>query len=214
MAPEARRVEVFAEIACPFSHVCIDTLVAERSRRGTTSPRLAFRAWPLELVNGRAMSPRRVAEEIAALRAQVAPHLFRAFDATRVPSSSIGAFGLAAAASRLGDDIGEAVGLALRRAVFEEGRDLVDDRVLREIGAPFGVQPLSLADATAAVDADWQAGRARGVKGSPHFFVGDRDWFSPSLEIEKDATGTITVRRDDATLADVYAAGFGGSTSV
>ena len=214
MAPGARRVEVFAEIACPFTHACIDTLVAERARRGTTSPRLVFRAWPLELVNGRPMSPkegrrgdRRVA---SAGRTGSLPGLRR--DA--VPSSSIGAFGLAAAASRRGDDVGEAVGLAIRRGLFEEGRDLVDDNVLREIGAPFGVQPLSLEDATTAVDADWQAGRIRGVKGSPHFFVGDREWFSPSLEIEKDDDGRITVRRDDATLADLYAAVFGGSTSI
>jgi hypothetical protein len=70
------------------------------------------------------------------------------------------------------------------------------------------VQPLSLEDATAAVDADWQAGRTRGVKGSPHFFVGDRDWFSPSLAIEK-GDGRITVRRDESALAAFYAAAFG-----
>lgn len=213
MAPGVRRFEVFAEIGCPFTHACIHTLVAERARRGTTSPRLVLHAWPLELVNGRPLVPKKIAEEIAALRAQVAPELFRAFDATRAPSSSIGAFGLVAAAYRRGDDVGEAVGLAIRRGLFEEGRDLADDSVLCDIGAPFGVQPLSLEDATAAVDADWQAGRTRGVKGSPHFFVGDREWFSPSLEIGKDDDGRITVRRDDATLAGLYAAVFGDSTS-
>jgi predicted DsbA family dithiol-disulfide isomerase len=206
----SRRIEVFAEIACPFTHACLHTIVAERTRRGTESPRLFVRAWPLELVNDRAINPRRVAEEIAALRAQVSHELFRATDATHVPSSSIGAFGLAAAAYRCNDDVGEAVGFAIRRALFEEGRDLDDDRALRAIGAPFEVQPLSPEDAASAVDADWQAGRARGVKGSPHVFVGDREWFSPSLEIEKDADGNITVRRDDDTLAAFYAAAFGG----
>src|SRR5947199_193500 len=83
------------------------------------SPRLLLRAWPLELVNGRAFDPRRVAEEITALRAQVAPDLFLATDATHVPSSSIAAFGLAAAAYRKGDEVGEAVSLALRHAMFE-----------------------------------------------------------------------------------------------
>jgi len=39
--------------------------------------------------------------------------------------------------------------------MFEAGRDLADDVVLGDIGAPFGVQPLSLEDATAAVNADW-----------------------------------------------------------
>ena len=203
-----RRIEVFAEIACPFTHACVQTIVAERTRRGLPSPRLLLRAWPLELVNGRAFDPRRVAEEITALRAQVAPDLFLATDATHVPSSSIAAFGLAAAAYRKGDDVGEAVSLAIRHAMFEAGRDLVDDAVLRDIGAPFAVQTLSLEDATAAVNADWEAGRGKGVKGSPHFFVDDRSWFSPSLKISKDG-GRLTIRRDDETLADLYAAAFG-----
>ncbi len=212
MIQRVRSIEVFAEIACPFTHACIQTIVAERMRRGMASPRLRLRAWPLELVNGRAFDPRRVAAEITALRAQVAPDLFQATDATHVPSSSIGAFGLAAAAYRKGNDVGEAVSLAIRHAMFEAGRDLVDDVVLSDIGAPFHVQALSLEDATAAVEADWAIGRGKGVKGSPHFFVDDRAWFSPSLEINKER-GERTIRRDDATLADFYAAAFGDSPS-
>jgi hypothetical protein len=32
--------------------------------------------------------------------------------------------------------------------------------------------------------ADWDDGRRRGVQGSPHFFVGDRGWFCPALDID------------------------------
>ena len=212
VAPPEVLIEVFAEIACPFTHACLQTIVGERERRETNVPRLRIRAWPLELVNGRPMSPKRVAEEIAALRAQVAPQMFRGQDATLVPSSAIAAFGLAASAYRRSDEIGEAVSLALRTALFEEGRDLLDDTVLSEIGAPFRVEPLSLHDAAAAVDADWQAGSARGAKGSPHFFCGDREWFSPSLVVEKH-DGSITVRRDAGTLTNFYAAVLGDASS-
>ena len=33
------------------------------------------------------------------------------------------------------------------------------------------------------VRADWERGDGLGVKGSPHFFVGDCDWFCPSLVV-------------------------------
>jgi predicted DsbA family dithiol-disulfide isomerase len=207
-----RRIEVFAEITCPFTHVGLRSFVAERARRGTTDPRLILRAWPLERVNREPLDPGVVAEEIAALRAEVAPDLFQRFDGTRFPTTSIAAFGLAAAAYRVGDAVGESVSLAIRHALFEEGRDVGDDAVLREIGALSGVQPFSPGAASAAVDADWAVGQGRGVQGSPHFFVDDRAWFCPSLMISHDA-GRVIVRRDDDTLAGFYAAVFGDSSS-
>jgi hypothetical protein len=33
--------------------------------------------------------------------------------------------------------------------------------------------------------ADWSEGKARGVVGSPHFFVGDENFFCPSLAISR-----------------------------
>jgi hypothetical protein len=62
-------LEMFADIACPFTHVGLRRFAALREARGTTAPRLRVRAWPLELVNGRPFDGPTVAPKVAALRA-------------------------------------------------------------------------------------------------------------------------------------------------
>lgn len=192
-------IEVFAELTCPFTHVALRRFVSE-------APDLALhvRAWPLELVNGAPLDPDHVAREVAALRDQVAPHLFRRFDPAVFPRTSIPGFGLAAAAYARDLDTGRDVSLSLRSAIFEDGR-AVDDALLLEIAGRAGIEPFDGAAAEAAARADWDEGRGRGVKGSPHFFVGGGNWFCPQLQIVKrDDTFEITV--DETALADVLAA--------
>jgi predicted DsbA family dithiol-disulfide isomerase len=193
-------VEVFAEVACPFTHVGLRRFVAARAASGTARP-LVVRAWPLELINGHPLEPSRVAAEIEALRATVAPELFAAFDTATFPQSSIPAFGLAAAGYAVGAATGEAVSLAVRDAIFEQGLDVTDVDVLESIGAAHGVAPLDACRAAAAVQADWQLGRQRGVRGSPHFFDGDDSWFCPALDITSiDGRFAVTI----ATGADAF----------
>ena len=182
--PETRRViEVFADVACPFTHVGLRRLVAERQARARPDVVLVANAWPLELVNGHALDAAVIAQEVEALRASVAPELFTGFDPERWPASSLPALSLTAAARGLGPRVAEAVALAVRTALFEEGLDVADREVLDRIGADHGL-------ATAAVDAghdlvlaEWEEGRRRGVIGSPHFFVDETDVFCPSLRI-------------------------------
>ena len=104
------------------------------------------------------------------------------------------AFALAAAADQTGDAVvSETVGMALRDAVFEQGLDIGRPEVVAEIAARFGLHPLD-ADATdAAVRADWNEGRGRGVVGSPHFFTGAASWFCPGLAISRDYVGNFIV---------------------
>ncbi len=64
-----------------------------------------------------------------------------------------------------------------------------------------------MSDSTDAVRGDWDIGRARGVLGSPHFFVGGHDWFCPSLDI-RSSEGHIAVRYGDG-MREFYAAAFG-----
>jgi hypothetical protein len=94
-----------------------------------------------------------------------------------------------------------APGLGLRAALFEEGRDIADRGVLAELAgeaaAPEG--------AAARVRSDFDFGRARGVTGSPHFFLGERGWFSPLLRVEeRDATLHVDV--DEARHAELVTA--------
>ena len=201
------RVEVFADIVCPFTHVGLRRL-SEARRGRETSPVARVRAWPLEWLNGAPLDPDMVAREIDALRAQVAPDLFAGFDAATFPRTSIPAFGLAAAAYAVDDLTGEVMSLALRDALFERGMDISDDDVLREIGQPFGVEPLARSVAESAVRTDWERGKARGVQGSPHFFVGDRGWFCPSLDISHDG-GRFDIQVAEKTMRDFYAAALG-----
>lgn len=197
------RIEVFADIVCPFTHVGLRRLVEARDARGSAAT-IRVRAWPLELINGSPLDPKLVAEEIEALCAHVSPQLFRGFDTATFPRTSMPAFALVGAAYAASDARGEAVSLAVRNAVFEHGLDVSDPSVIARMAASFGVEPLAPAVAEEAVRRDWDRGKERGVRGSPHFFVGDLDWFCPTLSVRHD-NGAFDVHDAEASTRDFYA---------
>jgi predicted DsbA family dithiol-disulfide isomerase len=198
-------LEVYADIWCPFAHVGLRAAVASRARLASSDVALVIRAWPLELVNAAPMDPVATADHIRDLRAQVAPGLFAGFDPGRFPVTTLPALALGELAYRRGPRVGEAMSLALRDALFEEGRDISRPDVLAEMAARFGLDPPS---GDEAVLESWRAGQARGVLGSPHFFCRDRDAFCPSLDIERDARGHLLVRRNAEKLESFLAACF------
>lgn len=200
-----RTVEVFADILCPFTHVGLRTLIDRRGHHGLTEPRLRIRAWPLELINGKPLDPHHIAAEISALRASVRPDLFAGFSVDSFPKTSMTAFALTAAADRTGDPaLVEDVGIALRNAVFEEGLDIGLPEVVEPLAERFGLEPLDAEATSAAVRADWDEGRTRGVIGSPHFFTGDGgSWFCPSLAISRDEVGDFVIAWKQDTEAFV-----------
>jgi predicted DsbA family dithiol-disulfide isomerase len=203
----APTIDVFAEIVCPFAHVGLRRFIARRAQAGAATPRLRVRAWPLELVNGRPFDPDAVARHVEELRRQVAPDLFGRFDASSVPRSSLPAFGLVAEAYLHGDDLGEQVSLAIRTALFEDGQDVSDAAVLATLAHAHGIGTPSIL-ARHAFQADYEEGRRRGVRGSPHFFVGDHEYFCPSLSIDRhgdEVTITPAPERLGALLADCFA---------
>lgn len=198
-------IEVFADVLCPFTHLGLRTLIDRRSDRGLTEPHLRIRAWPLELINGKPLDPHHIDAEITALRGSVRPDLFAGFSVDAFPSTSMAAFALTAAADRTGDPVLiEEVGVAVRNAVFEEGLDVGRSQVVKPIAARFDLEPLD-ADATlAAVQADWDEGRARGVIGSPHFFTDNGgNWFCPSLAVGRDDADNFVIAWKQDTEAFV-----------
>lgn len=209
-----RTIEVFADLRCPFTHVGLHRLVERRHALGRDHVALVVRAWPLELVNAAPLDPAAIAEEVDALRHQVAPDLFSGFSPDRFASTSLPGLRLVAGAYALGVEPGERVSLALRRALFEEGRDITDPAVLREVGAEAGVPDTAsvTAPVSAATDedvlADWREGQRRGVIGSPHFFVGEDSWFCPSLDISRDG-GRLRIASDPAEFDRFVAACLG-----
>lgn len=199
-------LEVFADVSCPFTHVGLRRFVEQRSNRARPDVVLRVRAWPLELVNGSPLDPAFVAEEVDELRAQVAADLFVGFDQRAFPKTSIPAMAMAAAAYERDDATGEAVSLALRRALFDEGRDVSAPAVLAEVAAAIGIDLPVDADDT-SIRADWAEGAERGVQGSPHFFVpaGDDDgFFCPSLDISRDDAGHLHIASDPTELTDFF----------
>jgi len=201
------RIEVYADIVCPFTHVGLRRLSEARHERGIARP-LRVRAWPLEWINGTQLGADLVAREIEALRAQVAPDMFAGFDATLFPLTSIPALGLAAAAYAADDTTGAAISMALRDALFERGENLADPDVLYDIGRRFDLEVPDLETAEHTVRSDWERGKARGVQGSPHFFVGDKGWFCPSLAINHDGD-RFDINIGGESMREFYAAALG-----
>jgi predicted DsbA family dithiol-disulfide isomerase len=202
-------MEVFGDVWCPFTHIALRRVIALRDRVGGESFVLRVRAWPLELVNGEPLAVETVAEEVDALRDQVDVDAFAGFDPSRFPRTSLPALALAAGAYDRDDRTGERVSLALRHALFEEGRDISDPDVLADVAARHGLDPRCAAD-DAAVRADWDDGRRRGVEGSPHFFAGQVSAFSPGLDVSH-VDGRLRIRRNDAALEAVAAAALAGA---
>lgn len=201
-------LEVYADVTCPFTHVGLHRIVDERNRHGRADLHLRVRAWPLELVNGVPMDAHAVAGKVAALRDSVAPDLFTGFDEGAFPVTTLPALALTEAAYRVGPEAGERAALVVRDLVFEDGRDVGDPAVLAAAAAALGLE-VTDADVT-QVQSDYDAGRARGVEGSPTFFVGGEGWFCPTLNITKVGDSLeIEFDRDafDAFVADVFATG-------
>ncbi len=179
-----KTIEVFAEIGCPFTHIGLRRFVERRTALGRDDVVLHVRSWPLELVNGKALDPHFVGEEVDELRAQVAPTLFAGFDAETFPTTSFPAFAVAAAAYERNVWTGEAVSLELRDRFFEQGEDITDPDVLEDVAAVHGLGHVDL-EGRAAARYEFEMGQSRDVVGSPHFFTPSGNFFCPALEIEK-----------------------------
>jgi len=199
-------LEVFADIGCPFAYVGLRRLVARRSELGRGDVQLRVHAWPLELVNGSPLDPAYIAEEVEVLRDTVAPDLFLGFAESAFPASSLPAFDLVQAAYGVDLATGERVSLAVRVALWEDGLDVADPGVLVGIGAAHGVT-VDPDAARAAVLADWEQGKERGVRGSPEFFVAGAAWFCPVLDIRR-VDGELQVRVDETSMPEFLAACF------
>ena len=200
-------LEVFADVACPFTHVGLRRFVDRRAELGRDDVSLWVRAWPLELVNGEPLDPDVVAEEVDDIREQVAPNLFAGFVETCFPSTSLPALTLAAAAYAHDLATGERVSLALRELLFERGVDIADTAVLRRLADEHGV-PADLSD-QGSVLRDHAEGVARGVVGSPHFFTPAGGFFCPSLDVHRDAAGRLHVGHDPIGFDRFVATCFG-----
>ena len=186
-------IEIFADVWCPFAHAGIRSILARRHELGREDVALWIRAWPLEFVDSAPLDAHNVAHEVAALRAQVTEDWFVGFDEHRFPSTSLPALALAAAAYRRDTRTGERVSVAVREALFEEGRDIAEPEVLASIARSYDLDGAT-PDDVESVRSDWREGARRGVKGSPHFLCGPISEFCPSLDVTKSDDGGLQIR--------------------
>jgi predicted DsbA family dithiol-disulfide isomerase len=192
-------VEVFADVTCPFTHVGLKQVVrhlAELDR----AILVHVRAWPLEWVNGEPLDSTAVAAKIDALQTQLGVDDFSGFRSDRWPSTTIPALNLAAAAHTSDPSTGLEVSLELRTALFKRGLDIGDHRVLGSIATAYGLRAPSSQPSRTIRD-DYEQGRLRGVRGSPHFWIDDDEYFCPSLDIGHDRAGKLTASFDTQGLA-------------
>ena len=199
---DSTTIDVFADITCPFTHVGLKRVIehiAEMDRPVTVH----VRAWPLEWVNGSGLDVTAVEAKAKALTEQLGVDDFSGLDHGQWPVSTIQALELAAAGYARDMATRLAVRIDLRAALFEQGRNVDDPEVLAEIAARHEL-PVPDPGACAAVQADYDEGRARGVSGSPHFFVGQDDFFCPALDLGHDADGNLTARLDTEGLASFF----------
>jgi len=191
-------IEVFAEITCPFAYVGLEHVVAHVAEIDA-SVDVIVRAWPLEWVNGTGLDVAGVQTKAAALCDQLGIDRFAGLRPDRWPRTTIPALALAAASYDVDPTTGLAVSTALRTSLFELGADISDRDTLADIAGAHDVEfdP----DDDGAVRSEYELGRARGVKGSPHYFVADADFFCPALDLGRDADDHLIARFDPDGLA-------------
>lgn len=196
-------IEVFADITCPFTHVGLKRVIDHVGEMATPAE-VIVRAWPLEWVNGSPLVVDAVVVKAGALSEQLGVDDFSGLRADAWPATTIPALNLAASGYQVDAATGLAVSLELRAALFEHGENVDDPAVLARIAAAHDLAPPST-EPSAAVTADYDEGKRRGVKGSPHFFVASDDFFCPALDLGHDDEGHLTARFDAGMLAEFFA---------
>jgi predicted DsbA family dithiol-disulfide isomerase len=204
-------IEVFSDITCPFTHVGLERVVSEIAARHVTAE-VRLRAWPLEWVNGVPLDRDAVVTKAAILTERLGVDSFEGLGDATWPTTTLPALELTAAAYGIDSATGLAVGLAVRSALFRDGLDIADPAVLAAIADEHDVEQHTRDDDSARVRFDYADGRGRGVRGSPHYWSGDDDFFCPALVIGHDDDGTLTADFDPAGLTAFLDSATGTST--
>jgi predicted DsbA family dithiol-disulfide isomerase len=168
---------VFSDLHCPWAYMF--SIRLRRARTAVGQPPVAWRCWPLELVNQRGTPWGTTSQEIPVL-AQLEPDHFAAPRHETWPSTMLPAMEALKVAGELGGALAaDRFDEVARRAFFLERRDLSIRPTLLDLAAEAGLDREAFQDAfdggghRRSVVADWHEGRRRGVEGSPHAFLPD-----------------------------------------
>jgi predicted DsbA family dithiol-disulfide isomerase len=177
---------VFSDLHCPWAYVF--SIRLRRARTAVGEPPVAWRCWPLELVNERGTPWETVSQEVPVLT-QLEPDHFSPPKRETWPSTFLPAMEALKVAGELGGpEAADRYDEAARRAFFLDRRDLSIRPTLAEIAAETGLDRARFLDAfdggghRRSVVADWEEGRRRGVEGSPQVFLPDGSGhFNPGI---------------------------------
>jgi predicted DsbA family dithiol-disulfide isomerase len=168
---------VFSDLHCPWAYVF--SIRLRRARAEVGRPPVAWRCWPLELVNQRGTSWQTLSQEIPVLT-QLEPDHFAPPRRETWPSTFLPAMEALKVAGELGGpEAADRFDETARRAFFLDRRDLSIRPTLADVAAESGLDRSRFLDAfdggghRRGVIADWEEGRRRGVDGSPHAFLPD-----------------------------------------
>jgi predicted DsbA family dithiol-disulfide isomerase len=168
---------VFSDLHCPWAYVF--SIRMRRARVAVGRPPVAWRCWPLELINRRGTPWQSLSQEVPVL-AQLEPDHFSPPRRETWPSTFLPAMEALKVAGDLGGpEAADRFDEAARRAFFLDRRDLSLRPTLADIATEAGLNRERFLDAfdgggyRRSVIADWEEGRRRGVEGSPHAFLLD-----------------------------------------
>ena len=200
---------VFSDLHCAWAYVF--SIRLRRARDEVGRPPVAWRCWPLELVNRRGTPWDTVSQEIPVLT-QLEPDHFASPRRSTWPSTMLPAMEALKVAGELGGpSAADRLDEAARRAFFLDRRDLSLRTTLADLAAETGLDRADFLNAfdggghRRSVVADWQEGRRRGVEGSPHAFLPDGTAvFNPGIG-KIDWVRGIPVPRevDESAIADL-----------
>ena len=196
-------IVVFSDIACPWATLAVERFHRSRDRLGADVT-LVHRAFPLELVNGRATPKPMLDAEVEVLR-ELEPDVFHRWSAEvwQWPVTTL----LAMEAVKEG---GEALDRALRHALFRDSRCVSLRTTVLEVAAEVeGVDAERVATALddgrhrSALMRDFDVASTDLVAGSPHVFLPDGgDVHNPGLELHMGADDVPVIDADDPSAWD------------
>jgi predicted DsbA family dithiol-disulfide isomerase len=180
---EPGTVVVWSDIACPWATAAMHHVHATRARLGLEGAvTLDHRAFPLELLNGRSTSRAIVDAEVPVVGAIASDFGFSLWtgDPAAYPSTVLLALEAVQAAKEQSLAASDRLDLALRRAMFADGRHVGMRHVVLDVAAR--VPEVDAVALEAALDDgrgrrvvidQWRAVPDAGIQGSPHLFLPD-----------------------------------------
>lgn len=197
MAPitvDAGTVAVYADITCPWAHVCVHRLHETRSRLGledrvTIDPR----AFPLELIND-APTPKKILDAeipvVGALEPDAGWQMWQR-PASEYPVSTLPALEAVIAAKEQGPRAAESLDRGLRRAFFGASRTITMRHEILAVAEESGVIDVPALEAAledgrarAALTKDHLTSETAAVESSPHVFLPDgTNVANPGIEL-------------------------------